>query len=142
MARRVTSFQGQTSNPHFRRRKMDRFSGEYAGNLDVYLVAADGGEPKRLTWHPRVDLVQGWTARRKSDHVLLGLRATMVAERRAALLDRTRGRRRGRTNACWPRGYQENLRRRQSPRLSHEQFVTKSAATIVVVRIVHLECRS
>jgi tricorn protease len=28
------------------------FSGEYAGNNDVYVVASEGGEPKRLTWHP------------------------------------------------------------------------------------------
>src|SRR5260370_31712423 len=63
VARRVTSFQGQTTNPHFSPGgKWIAFSGEYAGNLDVYLVAADGGEPKRLTWHPGADLVQGWTA--------------------------------------------------------------------------------
>ncbi len=63
MARRVTSFQGQTSNPHFSPDgKWIAFSGEYAGNLDVYVVAADGGEPRRLTWHPGADLIQGWTA--------------------------------------------------------------------------------
>ncbi|HLG13958.1 MAG TPA: PDZ domain-containing protein [Blastocatellia bacterium] len=63
MARRITSFQGQTSNPHFSPDgKSIAFSGEYAGNYDVYMVPADGGEPKRLTWHPGADLVQGWTA--------------------------------------------------------------------------------
>ena len=63
MARRVTSFQGQTSNPHFSPDgKWIAFSGEYAGNMDVYVVAADGGEPKRLTWHPGADSAQGWTA--------------------------------------------------------------------------------
>jgi tricorn protease len=62
MARRVTSFQGQTSNPHFSPDgRWIAFSGEYAGNLDVYVVAADGGEPKRLTWHPGGDSAQGWT---------------------------------------------------------------------------------
>src|SRR6267143_3949237 len=62
LARRLTSFQGQTSNPHFSPDgKWIAFSGEYAGNLDVYVVAADGGEPKRLTWHPGADTVQGWT---------------------------------------------------------------------------------
>src|SRR4029079_16216802 len=62
MARRVTSFQGQTSNPHFSPDgKWIAFSGEYAGNLDVYVVSASGGEPKRLTWHPGADTVQGWT---------------------------------------------------------------------------------
>src|SRR5947207_1997507 len=62
MARRITSFQGQTSNPHFSPDgKWIAFSGEYAGNLDVYVVPAEGGEPKRLTWHPGADSVQGWT---------------------------------------------------------------------------------
>jgi tricorn protease len=67
MARRLTSFQGQTSNPHFSPDgKWIAFSGEYAGNLDVYVVPAEGGEPKRLTWHPGADTVQGWTADGKS----------------------------------------------------------------------------
>ena len=61
-ARRLTSFQGQASNPRF---SPDghwvAFSGEYAGNLDVYVVPAEGGEPKRLTWHPGPDQVEGWT---------------------------------------------------------------------------------
>jgi tricorn protease len=61
-ARRITSFQGQTSNPQFSPDgRWIAFSGEYAGNLDVYVVAAEGGEPKRLTWHPGGDTVQGWT---------------------------------------------------------------------------------
>lgn len=61
-ARRLTSFQGQTSNPHFSPDgKWLAFSAEYAGNTDVYVVPAEGGEPKRLTWHPGADSVQGWT---------------------------------------------------------------------------------
>ncbi|MEP6919732.1 MAG: PDZ domain-containing protein [bacterium] len=61
-ARRLTSFPGQTSNPHFSPDgKWIAFSGEYAGNVDVYVVAAEGGEPRRLTWHPGGDQVQGWT---------------------------------------------------------------------------------
>jgi tricorn protease len=61
MARRLTSFQGQTTNPHFSPDgKWIAFSGEYAGNVDVYVVPAEGGEPKRLTWHPGADSVQGW----------------------------------------------------------------------------------
>src|SRR6516164_7542264 len=67
LARRLTSFQGQTSNPHFSPDgKWIAFSGEYAGNTDVYVVSAEGGEPKRLTWHPGADNVQGWTADGKS----------------------------------------------------------------------------
>jgi tricorn protease len=67
MARRITSFQGQSSNPHFSPDgKTIAFSAEYAGNIDVYVVPAEGGEPKRLTWHPGNDLVQGWTPDNKS----------------------------------------------------------------------------
>src|SRR5215204_3881801 len=62
VARRLTSFQGQTANPHFSPDgKWIAFSGEYAGNFDIYLVPSEGGEPKRLTWHPGADLVEGWT---------------------------------------------------------------------------------
>jgi tricorn protease len=61
-ARRLTSFQGQTSNPQFSPDGQTiAFTGQYAGNADVYTVAAEGGEPKRLTWHPGADTVQGWT---------------------------------------------------------------------------------
>jgi tricorn protease len=61
-ARRLTSFQGQTSNPHFSPDgKSIAFSAEYGGNLDVYVVPSQGGEPRRLTWHPSPDLAQGWT---------------------------------------------------------------------------------
>ncbi|HSB10542.1 MAG TPA: PDZ domain-containing protein [Blastocatellia bacterium] len=66
-ARRITSFQGLTTNPHFSPDgKWIAFSGEYAGNIDVYVVPSEGGEPKRLTWHPGADSVQGWTPDGKS----------------------------------------------------------------------------
>ena len=62
-ARRLTSFQGVTTNPRFSPDgKWIAFSGQYAGNTDVYVVPAEGGEPKRLTWHPGADVAQGWTA--------------------------------------------------------------------------------
>lgn len=61
-ARRLTSFQGQTTNPHFSPDgKQIAFSAEYAGNTDVYVIPAEGGEPKRLTFHPGPDAAQGWT---------------------------------------------------------------------------------
>src|SRR5512135_3001839 len=67
MARRLTSFAGQTTNPHFSPDgKWVAFSAEYAGNVDVYVVAAEGGEPKRLTRHPGADTAQGWTPDGKS----------------------------------------------------------------------------
>ncbi|MGH9854153.1 MAG: S41 family peptidase, partial [Blastocatellia bacterium] len=66
-ARRLTSFQGQTVNPHFSPDgRWIAFSAEYAGNTDVYVVPAEGGEPKRLTWHPGNDVAQGWTTDGKS----------------------------------------------------------------------------
>ena len=37
------------------------FTGQYDGNVDAYVMPADGGEPKRLTWHPAADIVDGWT---------------------------------------------------------------------------------
>ena len=37
------------------------FTGEYDGNLDAFVMPAEGGEPKRLTWHPGADVVVGWT---------------------------------------------------------------------------------
>ncbi|MHB0949035.1 MAG: S41 family peptidase [Gemmatimonadaceae bacterium] len=66
-ARRLTSFQGETSNPKFSPDgRTIAFSAEYGGNTDVYVVPASGGQPKRLTWHPGADQVQGWTPDGKS----------------------------------------------------------------------------
>jgi tricorn protease len=37
------------------------FAGEYDGNRDVYVIPAEGGTPRRLTWHPRQDVPVAWT---------------------------------------------------------------------------------
>jgi tricorn protease len=37
------------------------FTGQYDGNVDVYVVPVTGGVPKRLTWHPAADVAIGWT---------------------------------------------------------------------------------
>jgi tricorn protease len=37
------------------------FTGQYDGNIDVFVMPADGGEPKRLTWHPAADIAVAWT---------------------------------------------------------------------------------
>jgi tricorn protease len=42
------------------------FAGEYEGNLDVYVIPAAGGVPKRLTYHPDPDVPVGWTPDGKS----------------------------------------------------------------------------
>lgn len=66
-ARRITSFQGATTNPKFSPDgKWIAFSADYSGNTDAYVVSAEGGEPRRLTWHPGGDVVQGWTPDGKS----------------------------------------------------------------------------
>jgi tricorn protease len=37
------------------------FTGEYDGNVDAFVMPAEGGEPRRLTWHPGADVAVGWT---------------------------------------------------------------------------------
>jgi tricorn protease len=37
------------------------FTGEYDGNVDVYVMPAAGGVPRRLTYHPGGDQLAGWT---------------------------------------------------------------------------------
>jgi len=37
------------------------FTGHYDGNTDVYVMPAEGGTPRRLTWHPGQDGAAGWT---------------------------------------------------------------------------------
>ncbi len=40
--------------------KMIAFTGNYDGNTDVYVIPVEGGEPKRVTFHPSADLIKGW----------------------------------------------------------------------------------
>lgn len=37
------------------------FTGEYDGNVDVFVIPASGGIPRRLTYHPAPDSAVGWT---------------------------------------------------------------------------------
>ena len=37
------------------------FTGEYDGNIDVFVMPAAGGTPKRLTYHPAADRALGWS---------------------------------------------------------------------------------
>src|SRR5271163_1344966 len=37
------------------------FEGEYDGNRDVFVIPAEGGIPRRLTWHPAKDIPVAWT---------------------------------------------------------------------------------
>ena len=61
-ATRLTSGEGYESFPHFSPdEQWIAFSAEYDGNTDVYVIPAGGGTPKRLTFHPGADVVQGWS---------------------------------------------------------------------------------
>src|SRR5262245_94360 len=62
VARRLTSAPGTESDPHFSPDgRWVAFTGQYAGNVDVYLIPSGGGEPRRLTWHPAADEARGFT---------------------------------------------------------------------------------
>ena len=59
---RLTSGTGYETNPAFSPDGTQiAFTGEYDGNVDVFVMPASGGVPKRLTWHPSADQVLGWT---------------------------------------------------------------------------------
>src|SRR5690242_16466090 len=59
---RLTSGTGSETDPFFSPDgSRIAFTGEYDGNIDVFVVPTAGGVPKRLTWHPAPDRVLGWT---------------------------------------------------------------------------------
>src|SRR5262244_2263918 len=61
-AERLTSGMGIETDPVFSPDgSMVAFTGQYDGNIDVYVVPASGGVPKRLTYHPTADFAVGWT---------------------------------------------------------------------------------
>jgi tricorn protease len=61
-ARLLTSGGGTKSNPVFSPDgSMIAFTGDYDGNVDVYVMPSGGGVPRRLTHHPAADDVIGWT---------------------------------------------------------------------------------
>ena len=60
--KRLTADEGAELNPTFSPDgSMVAFTGQYDGNLDVYVVPVTGGVPTRLTWHPGADVVQSFT---------------------------------------------------------------------------------
>ena len=59
--RRLTSDIGLESHPVFAPDgRTIAFSGQYEGNIDVYTIPVEGGQPTRLTWHPGPDIARGW----------------------------------------------------------------------------------
>ncbi|MBN1224662.1 MAG: PD40 domain-containing protein [Candidatus Aminicenantes bacterium] len=65
--RQLTTDEGVETSPAFSPDgKWIAFSAQYDGNLDVFLIPAEGGIPKRLTWHPTPDIVRGFAPDGKS----------------------------------------------------------------------------
>ncbi|HEX9760358.1 MAG TPA: hypothetical protein VGA40_05545, partial [Candidatus Acidoferrales bacterium] len=61
-ARQLTTGTGAESDPKFSPDgAMIAFTGEYDGNVDAFVIPAEGGIPRRLTYHPGNDNVVGWT---------------------------------------------------------------------------------
>ncbi len=61
-ARRLVAGSGRLAGPIFSPDGgMIAYTGEYDGNVDVYVVPAAGGEPRRLTYHPGADVALAWT---------------------------------------------------------------------------------
>jgi tricorn protease len=59
---RLTAEKGSKSSPIFSPDgQWIAFSGNYDGNLSVYVIPRTGGSPRRLAYHPYDDLVRGWT---------------------------------------------------------------------------------
>jgi tricorn protease len=59
---RLTAGPGIKRGPHFSPDgEWIAFTGEYDGKLNVYVIAATGGNPRRLTFDSGPDVVSGWT---------------------------------------------------------------------------------
>ena len=60
--KRMTSSEADESAPHFSPDgKWIAYSANHDNNTDVYVIATNGGQPTRLTWHPGRDTVNGWS---------------------------------------------------------------------------------
>ncbi len=63
IAMRLTAHEGTERNPRISPDgKWIAYSAQYDGNDEVYVIPINGGEPKRLTWHPASDGAIGWTS--------------------------------------------------------------------------------
>jgi tricorn protease len=61
-ARLVAQGQGDCEHPIFSPDgRQIAYTARIDDNVDVYVIDAAGGEPRRLTWHPGEDVAVGWT---------------------------------------------------------------------------------
>ena len=81
-AMRLTSGTGNEANPAFSPDGTQvAFTGEYDGNVDVFVMPASGGVPRRLTWHPAPDTVLGWTPDGNAHHLQLAAHRLLALQR-------------------------------------------------------------
>ena len=65
-SRRLTTAEGIESRPHFAPDGQSIvFSGNYDGNVDVYVLPIAGGTPQRVTWHGGEDTAEGFAGARR-----------------------------------------------------------------------------
>lgn len=65
--KRITSTPALEANPRISPDgKWIAFTSNRSGTASVYVVSIEGGQPKRLTWHPNGSGVRGWTKDGKS----------------------------------------------------------------------------
>ncbi len=77
IATRLTFSDGRESNPKFSPDgKLIAFTGEYDGNPDVYVMNTDGGNIKRITFHPGMDEVIGWNPLKNKIMFISGRQST------------------------------------------------------------------
>jgi len=80
--RRLTAQKGRKVAPRFSPDgRWIAFSGDYDGNLSVYVIPVEGGSPTRLTYHPYQDAVRGWTPDGKSILFSSSIEATASRQR-------------------------------------------------------------
>lgn len=70
-ARRLTATLDVETDPRFSPDgSLIAFTATVKGNTDVYVISSNGGAPRRLTYHPGLDMVRGWT--RDGQRVIFG----------------------------------------------------------------------
>ncbi len=85
VAERLTSNAGNELTPLFSPDgNWIAFTGEYDGNIDAYVMPANGGEPRRVSYHPGNDIVIGW---KENSIIFLSTRGTGMPVPKMYMID-------------------------------------------------------